>query len=213
MPNIPQITIALAAGIQTFFSPCSFPLLPAYLSYYIGNDQEQINTLKTITHAIAGFTTIIAILTTLTFTIGKQISSFFTKITPLIATALIALGIAWMLNKKPLSISNLKIELPKSSAYLFGNAYAITSIACMFPILLSVVLTTINQGTTTLITTFLAYLLGMATMMALATLAATLSNQILLQKFKNYMNYVTRTSGLIILLAGTYLLVKSTKYM
>ncbi|PTD93882.1 hypothetical protein C9439_05425 [archaeon SCG-AAA382B04] len=212
--QIATLTIAFLAGIQTFFSPCAFPLLPAYLSYFIGQKNKQKNPIKIAIQATTGFAIIISILAALTHIIGQQIKTFFTKITPIIGIILIIIGIAWTLNKKPLSLSGIiNIELPRQSATLFGAAYAITAITCMFPIVLSVVVTTLDQGIISLITTFLAYLAGMAIMMTIATTAASLSNQILLEKFKNYMNYVTRISGLIILLAGTYLLIKSLKYI
>jgi len=37
------IGLAIGAGIFSFFSPCSFPLLPGYMSYYLGRSTSQMN--------------------------------------------------------------------------------------------------------------------------------------------------------------------------
>lgn len=40
------IGLAIGAGIFSFFSPCSFPLLPGYMSYYLGRSTSQMDTSK-----------------------------------------------------------------------------------------------------------------------------------------------------------------------
>src|SRR5919198_2994500 len=40
--NTVPITIALASGALTVINPCGFPLLPAFLSLYLGMDEERL---------------------------------------------------------------------------------------------------------------------------------------------------------------------------
>ncbi|HED03529.1 MAG TPA: cytochrome C biogenesis protein, partial [Candidatus Fraserbacteria bacterium] len=36
--NLGMVPLSFAAGIATFFNPCGFALLPAYVSHYIGKE-------------------------------------------------------------------------------------------------------------------------------------------------------------------------------
>lgn len=205
--DVTQHIIALTAGIQTFFSPCAFALLPAYISYYLGKEKTPRDGLKLGLTASLGFSTIIIILAALTILVGTQIKQIFTKITPIIAIALIIVGITWILNKKTLTITKT-IKLPKSSAYLFGAAYAIAAITCMFPIFLSILIPALTKGPIETTTIYLSYLIGMSTMLTITTLATTTTNQIITKKLKKYKKHVTRISGAIILASGIYLLIQ-----
>src|SRR5919198_5167701 len=40
--NTVPITIALASGALTVINPCGFPLLPAFLSFYLGAEEERL---------------------------------------------------------------------------------------------------------------------------------------------------------------------------
>lgn len=36
IPNLPLVAFAFSAGAGTFFAPCAYPLLPGYVSFYLG---------------------------------------------------------------------------------------------------------------------------------------------------------------------------------
>ena len=38
--NLSLLVFAFTAGLISFFSPCAFPMLPAYISYYLGIGKE-----------------------------------------------------------------------------------------------------------------------------------------------------------------------------
>src|SRR5947208_11942403 len=49
------LSIALTAGGLAVVNPCAFPLLPAFLSFYLGADEQRLPAAKT--RALQGLTT------------------------------------------------------------------------------------------------------------------------------------------------------------
>jgi cytochrome c-type biogenesis protein len=41
LPQFGLVTIAILAGVASFFSPCAFPMLPGYVTYYLGLDAKR----------------------------------------------------------------------------------------------------------------------------------------------------------------------------
>lgn len=46
--------LAFSAGVVTFFSPCSYALLPAYISYYLGRVSGEERNISSLRGALKG---------------------------------------------------------------------------------------------------------------------------------------------------------------
>jgi cytochrome c biogenesis protein CcdA len=107
---------------------------------------------------------------------------------------------------------HLPVRLPISSRgrfglFLFGAAYAGASIACVFPVFLMVVAAAAATGgllTGALI--FTAYSAGMGMLMVLVTVATATSRTLLLKRFGALTNYTRKTTSLLLVLAGLYII-------
>ena len=57
MPAVP-LAVAVLAGALTTLNPCSFPLLPAFLSYYVGASERDLPRARTsvLQGALVGLT-------------------------------------------------------------------------------------------------------------------------------------------------------------
>ena len=67
-----QYFISFLEGIITFISPCLLPMLPIYISYFAGGEEQ--NTQKTLTNAlgfVTGFTVVFMAMGALAGTIGS----------------------------------------------------------------------------------------------------------------------------------------------
>ncbi|KXA93885.1 hypothetical protein AKJ40_01265 [candidate division MSBL1 archaeon SCGC-AAA259M10] len=220
MTNFEIISLAFSAGAASFLNPCSFALLPAYLSFFLGKDEKRPNPenwtqsilkgLKYGLSATLGFAVVFLTIGFLVSLASVQIKPFLTPFTWLIGILLIILGFFWILNKPFLYLSSIsgKIELQRTSFFLFGAAYALSSLACVFPVFLMLIFSTIQTGAfISGVSVFIAFTLGMGFLMITVSIAMALSKEYLINQFRKVRKYITRISGGILILAGIYLLV------
>jgi cytochrome c-type biogenesis protein len=105
----PLIILAFAAGVASFFSPCSFPMLPGYVGYYLGKDEQVIQeqdqkkkilkkALPTGIAAAFGILIVYLLLGALIMIIGAPIYPYITILAPIAAIFVIVLGILMLTN-------------------------------------------------------------------------------------------------------------------
>ena len=73
-----QYFILFLEGIITFISPCLLPMLPIYVSYFAGGEEER-RTSKTLFNALGfvlGFTTVFVLLGALAGTLGSFLAKY-----------------------------------------------------------------------------------------------------------------------------------------
>ncbi len=98
--------LAFGAGAASFFSPCSFPLLPGYIGYYLGIEKERGElSSKTLRKALpGGFASAMGILFiyivvgTILVLFGSGADLDISVLAPIIGIILIALGALMMSN-------------------------------------------------------------------------------------------------------------------
>ena len=76
-----QYFISFLEGIITFISPCLLPMLPIYISYFAGGEEQ--NTKKTLTNAfgfVLGFTVVFTAMGALAGTIGSFLIKYQTAV-------------------------------------------------------------------------------------------------------------------------------------
>ena len=72
-----QYFIAFLEGIITFISPCLLPMLPIYISYFVGGGERKTSkTLKNATGFILGFTIIFVLMGALAGSFGKLLTKY-----------------------------------------------------------------------------------------------------------------------------------------
>ena len=109
----------------------------------------------------------------------------------------------------------LSVTLPKlerggestelRSLFIFGVSYAVASISCGLPTFIVVVSTSVGDVQSGL-ASFAAYALGMAVVLMSLTVSLALARQSLLRRLRSLMRYVDRIAGVLMVLAGLYLL-------
>ena len=198
-------------GIASFISPCLLPMVPIYISYFIGENDKKNN--KVITNAIGfvlGFTIVFLILSIFASGLGGILSRNIKYIEILFGIIIILFGLNYMeifkikfLNKTNTKKSNIK-NLNFFKAILFGILFSISWTPCIGTFLSSALLLIANeQDIVKGIILMLLYSIGLGIPFIISA--------ILIDKLKNVFNFIKahyniikKISGIILITAGIY---------
>jgi len=216
---------AFGAGMVAAVNPCGFALLPAYLSLHLRGSPGEVEEFHPVLGLLKAL--LISLLVTIGFVsvfglVGVVIGAggrFVIPAVPWVAVAmgfgLVALG-TWLLVGKKLYTSlgaraAARVGDPAQggigSFFLFGVTYALASLSCTLPIFLVVVVTALAAGGILRgLFQFLSYALGMGAVIALLTLAIVAFKGVLIGVLQRGMVYIERASGVLMVVAGLYLL-------
>ncbi|MFU8840615.1 MAG: cytochrome c biogenesis CcdA family protein [Nitriliruptoraceae bacterium] len=210
---------AFTAGLVATLNPCGFAMLPAYLSYFLGLEEDvdgtssssALRALRVGLVVSAGFLLVFGVAGVL-LTLGvRAVVDALPWIAMVVGVGVIGLGVALLAGRE------LRVRLPRADhapdgrgnagVFWFGVSYAIASLSCTLPVFLVVVAGTIPQlGLLAGIATFLVYGLGMSTLLLLVTLAVALGKRTLLTRLRHASQHVSRAAGAILVLAGGYII-------
>ncbi len=200
-------------GIASFISPCILPMLPVYISYFIGQDVK--NNKKTAINAIAfvlGFTAVFMLFSILASTIGIAFKGYIRYMKILFGVIVIILGINYMdiikikfLNKtKQRKIDTTNLNFIK--AFVFGIMFSISWTPCIGTFLSSALLLVAKQEHLAKgILLMLIYSIGLGIPFIISA--------ILMEKFKkvfgfikNNYNIIKKISGTVLITMGIYMI-------
>lgn len=151
------LTLAFAAGLVATVNPCGFAMLPAYLSYFMGLEEDQTSRSRAMRSALAvgtvvsiGFLVVFG-LAGLLITAGfRFVIGAIPWFAGVVGVGIVALGISLLFGRE------VTIGLPKArratsgrgyrSVFLFGVSYAVASLSCTLPVFLTVVATQVTRG-------------------------------------------------------------------
>lgn len=142
-----EYLLTFLEGLASFISPCLLPMLPIYISYFMG--EEEKSKKKAILNSIGfvlGFTFVFLILSIFASTVGHFISNYTRYIKIAFGIIIIILGFNYMeiiklkfLNKtKGIQIKSKNINFFK--AMLFGILFSISWTPCIGTFLSSALL-------------------------------------------------------------------------
>ena len=205
---------AFAAGAVATVNPCGFALLPAYLA------RQLASAPRVGTAAAAGEALAVAALATLGFLLvfasfgsavalaGHVIAGSFPWVGLVVGILLALVGLAILVGHPP------TLRLPQLGArartsrlpgeLVFGIGYGLASLSCALPLFLATLGTALTGSLSTSLLSFVAYALGMGTVLTLLALAAALSRQGLERALRRLLPYLERASGVLLLVAGAY---------
>jgi cytochrome c-type biogenesis protein len=225
--NYSLYLLAVVAGIATFFSPCSFPLLPGYLSFYYSIDQakERERALYRGTLAAAGVVTFAIILGVVIALLGQGVASSFSvsSANPSLFTRVfrIALGLV-LVSLGILQLSNLTLHTHALDAltnkfqnaarsgnrglYLYGFGYNVAGIGCAGPIMAGLIVFALGSGGfVSAFVAFLTYSLSMASLMLGISLLIAKSKTVIINYLKYSTPKIKKASAIILIAVGLFL--------
>ncbi len=218
-----SILVAIGAGLLSFLSPCVFPLIPSYLAFVGGLSLEEIQAsaahskrrrhlLYRAVAFIMGFSAIFIGFGASATALGHLLFDYQIVIRKVGGVLVIIFGlhIAGWLNL-PFLMREKHLDLKSSpgsyvGAFLVGVTFAAAWIPCVGPILGSIlVMASTSQTTGQGVFLLAAYSAGLAVPFFLS---AVLFGQFLVffNRFKRFLPWVSRVSGLFLILVGALLL-------
>jgi cytochrome c-type biogenesis protein len=145
-----QYFISFMEGILTFISPCQLPMLPVYISYFAGGQQNSRKTLRNALGFILGFTLLFTAMGALAGTLGSFFSKHQTAVNMVSGLIVIFFGLNFLgvirLNLFKGSAQLQTGELGFFSSFLFGVIFSVGWTPCVGAFLGSALMLASQQG-------------------------------------------------------------------
>ena len=216
------VGFAFAAGMVASVNPCGFFMLPAYISYHLGTEEEGFYKQSASRRLSKGL--LLGAVTTLGFLVvfalvggvmsvgGQWLVRVFPYAGVAIGMVMIIVGLYLVITHRTLGImaaSRVTVSPQRNlrNVFAYGIVYAIGSLSCTLPIFLVVVGSSLaSQGILASFSQFIGYALGMGSILIAVTLGAALFQGTAARWLRKSMPYVHRTSALFMVGAGAYLI-------
>lgn len=203
-------------GIASFISPCLLPMIPIYISYFIGENEDENNkNNKALINSVGfvlGFTFVFLILSILASSLGSFVSRQIKYIKIFFGVLIIVLGFNYIgilkinfLNKsKAFNFKKENLNFLKS--FIFGVLFSISWTPCIGSFLSSALLMVArHQNIFKGIILMLLYSIGLGIPFIISA--------ILLDKLKKMFDFIKKhynvikiISGLILIIMGIYMI-------
>ena len=229
------ILVAIIAGIAMFFNPCSFTLLPTFLTFFATKDElKDENKLgKFLLYGLfasLGIVTFSIILGSLIGLLGIGFGKSFALagndpnlsvriFRGAIGSLIVIFGImqfrgvsfnTGFLNKLSQSIMSPHKKGPLMGMYLYGFGYNALGIGCGGPIMAGLFVFALSVGGfSSALFAFIIFALTMVVLMLLISILVGLSKDTLINKMKTSSGKIKKFTGIILFLVGLFLLLSS----
>jgi cytochrome c biogenesis protein CcdA len=212
------IYFSFLQGVVAFFAPCAVALLPGYIVNYISRSNEgqpAISTklwrgLKLAFLSIFGILLIYSLAGILIVVASQILKAYMKWVTIGMGGLLIILG-GLMVAGKDIAFSvNVNQASSKSEAweaFVFGIAYAIGALGCLFPLFLIVATQALVAPSAILGASYiLAYFIGISLMMITAILLSTFARDLLMKYLRKILPHMELITGVLLIFAGAYVI-------
>jgi len=211
------LAIAFASGMLATVNPCGFAMLPAYLGYFLGLEGGDRDVRASVSRSLgvglsvsAGFLAVFSLVGLAIYHLSASFDRWTPWATMVIGVGLVVLGLAMLRGYEPI------VSLPKldrggrersgQSMFVFGLSYAIASISCALPLFTNAVAGTFRrENLPSSVAVFVAYGLGMTLVLLALTVSMGMARQSIVRWLRRALPYITRVSGLLLVVAGAYL--------
>jgi cytochrome c biogenesis protein CcdA len=213
-----EFALALTTGMVASVNPCGFAMLPAYLGFFLGTETADRPVMARLSRALMvglaltlGFLAVFMVAGTLLRNATGLIVDLSGWLTLVIAVVLIALGVAITLGWR------LPIATPKmakggrsgtfGSMFAFGASYAVASLGCALPLFIGTLFAgSRRNGVVSGLVMTGFYGLGMGLVVTALTVSLAVASGGLLKLLRSAMRFVDRAAGVVMVLAGVYLI-------
>lgn len=207
-----QYFIAFLEGIITFVSPCLLPMLPVYISYFAGGENNRKRTLCNALAFIAGFTVVFLALGAFAGTVGAALQQYKTAVNLVTGGIVVILGLNFsgilkigFLNKT----KKLDVQIKSgniASTFLFGMIFSIGWTPCVGAFLGSALMLASERGT-------MAEGLLMLLLYSMGLGIPFLASALLLDRLKETFQFIKRNYLWINRICGIFLIVVGISMM
>ncbi len=224
------ITFSFFAGVVSFFSPCGLALLPAFISYNMAMMDRNIysrssryKVLKIGLFSALGIITFYILLGIIFSLLGGIISPYIQIFQYMVAVLFIVLGIMLMkkltftadfFEKFRQNVHSRAIKQPGYKGYyIFGFAYGLDIISCLFPLISVLILIPIATGKPLIgVLAFLSYSVALAIMISIFAYLIAFSKRTLVSDVLRSTEKLKMLTGIGLVIGGIALLLYYTYF-
>ena len=200
-------------GIASFISPCILPMLPIYISYFLGKDNKK--TSKAVINSIGfvlGFTIIFILLSIFASSFGGVISENIKYFKIVFGIVIILLGLNYMelikinfLNRTKMANKSGK-DLNFIKAIVFGMLFSISWTPCIGTFLSSALLLIAkNQDMVKGVMLMIVYSIGLGIPFIISAALLEKLKEVF-DFIKKHYGIIKKISGLILIIMGIYMI-------
>ena len=214
--------LALLTGILSFFAPCAFPLLPGYISYYLGRYEGGPTLSGSVKAGIASATGIngmFALIGAAVAVGGLAVKSYVTYFAPVVGFVIILLGLSMVFGKAEIFekfggvlssySSKLGGRAQYSGLFLYGVGYGLASMGCQAPVFIALIFAGLaTGGVLEAFLVFLSFSIGMGCMMITVSVIVGTAKTKLVERMRALTPYINRACGVVLILVGVYFLLE-----
>lgn len=200
-------------GIASFISPCILPMLPIYISYFLGKEEKSTkNAIINSCGFVLGLTIVFLLLSIFASQFGTVISENMKYIKIAFGILIIVLGLNYMeifnlkIINKTKGINNKFKSLNFIKSLMFGMIFSVTWTPCIGTFLSSALLLVASQQDMIKgIILMLLYSIGLGIPFVLSAIFMEKLREIFNFIKRNY-NYIKKISGIILIVMGIYMI-------
>ena len=206
-----DLALAFTTGMVATVNPCGFAMLPAYLSFFLGVEQDRASISRAFVVAAAvtaGFAVTFAVVGLVVSRITSSVYDVAPWFSLVIGGALAVFGIALLAGLDP------SVRLPRlerggrtgelGSMALFGVSYAVASIGCELPLFLAAMSGAFGKNLASGVVYFVVFGIGFGAIMVTLTIALAFARQSIVHTVRRVLPYVNRIAGALLVAAGAY---------
>ncbi|ELZ25088.1 cytochrome c biogenesis protein [Halosimplex carlsbadense 2-9-1] len=229
--TVSLLGLAFSAGMATFFAPCAFPLVPGYLSYYLGTSADTVADggtaplggtvsrrlgrlhpgLAAVARGVGvglvvgtGMFLVYGVIAGIVMAVGARAVSDIAVMELVVGAAFVVVGAAMAAGWKP---TGQLVRLPErrrsvGGFFAFGVLYAAAAAGCTAPLFVAVLLRAAAAGPGQGATVALAYAAGMAVVMVTVTVTVALTGTALVGRLSRHTGRIYRVAGALLALSG-----------
>jgi len=211
----PVVALAFTAGMVATFNPCGFSLLPAYLGAFVAGDGTDRRTdqrvLRAVGVAAAVSVGFVAVFTSAGLIIDQLTGATRERlpwVTIVVGVALALTGAAMVLGWKP-AIAVRSPDLASGRRGIaamagYGATFAVASLSCTIGPFLAVTGVALTQSTAQGVVTYVAYALGMGTIILAISVLAAVAHSSVARAMGRLTRIMPRVGGALMIAAGAY---------
>lgn len=220
--------LAAIAGVASFFSPCSFPMLPGYMAFFLTldtkSDAKMSKGRAVLSGTLSSFGIILVygVVAGILVLVGAAAIAFIQPLQAIVGGLLILMGLLmfsaiqynWLVNpfralRKRLLPKWTPNELTTVQGKLFsyGVGYGAAGFGCVAPPFIAAVLNaTVIGGPVAGAAVLAVYAVVVLGLMAAITLVLATVGQAAVKKMNRYTEIIKSVSAVVLIMAGAYLI-------
>jgi len=232
--GLPTLSYAFGLGMAAFFSPCAFPLLPGYVSFYLGRSSAAGHERGADSPRGTGFVPaelpgrlvragIVGVLVTLGFFLvfgGVAVLFVLAQdqlyrsgvldriaiIELIVGVTVVGLGVVMAAGWKFPTVTVTLPERRRSAAgyVAFGVLYSLAAAGCTAGLFVGLTLSALPRGPVAIVATLGSYAAGMGTLMVGVTVATALGRDVIVRRLVARTGTIYRVGGVLLVVAGLY---------